>query len=412
MASSGVDKERNRRWSDRRGPARRALWAVAIYIAAGLAWVVFSDRLAEAWFSDTDALSLVQTWKGFLFIVVTGVVLFAVTLRQFQKDRKLLALQYRQRQALRKRERQLSVLMDNLPGMAYRCLFDEHWTMLFVSQGCERLTGYLPGELVRNRKVSFAELIADPESSERIMNEVSTAVENREPFSIEYPLIRKDGRQIWVWERGRGVEDDDGEMLLEGIILDISDRKQLEDELEELATLDPLTGLYNRRESSRLLEEELERARRYNRPMALLWIDFDHFKEINDTYGHAAGDSVLRSISKLLEQSVRSVDSVGRFGGEEFVIILPEMDVKEAHETAERIRHRVSGQRYALGEGPAVPMTISVGVAVYPDHSTDAAGLCAAADRAMYAAKSRGRNCVVMAPGAEEDHNNQKDARG
>lgn len=412
MASTGVDKQRNRRLSDHRGPARRALWAAAIYIAVGLVWIVFSDRLVEAWFSDADTLSLIQTWKGVLFVMVTGAVLFAATLRQFHKDRKLLALQYDQRQALRRRERQLSVLMDNLPGMAYRCRFDEHWTMLFVSQGCERLTGYLPGELVRNRKVSFAELMADPQSSEQVVEEVRKAVENREPFSIEYPLIRKDGRQIWVWERGRGVEDDDGEILLEGIILDISDRKALEDELEELATRDPLTGLYNRRESSRLLEEELERARRYNRPMALLWVDFDHFKEINDTYGHAAGDSVLRSVSQLLDDSVRSVDSVGRFGGEEFVIILPEMGVHEAHETAERIRHRVSGQLYPLDGGAPVPMTISVGVAVYPDHGADAATLCAAADRAMYAAKSRGRNCVVMAPEADGDHNDRKDARG
>ncbi|MBD3640127.1 MAG: sensor domain-containing diguanylate cyclase [Marinobacter sp.] len=412
MASSGVDKQRNRRLSDHRGPARRALWAAAIYIAVGLVWVVFSDRLAEAWFSDADTLSLVQTWKGFLFIMVTGAVLFAVTLRQFHKDRKLLALQYDQRQALRRRERQLSVLMDNLPGMAYRCRFDEHWTMLFVSQGCERLTGYLPGDLVHNRKVSFAELIADPESSERVLEEVRQAIDKREPFSTEYPLIRKDGRQIWVWERGRGVEDDDGEMLLEGIILDISDRKLLEDELEELATRDPLTGLYNRRESSRLLEDEMERARRYNRSMALLWIDFDHFKEINDTYGHAAGDSVLKSISRLLGDSVRSVDSVGRFGGEEFVIILPEMGVSEAHETAERIRHRVSSQLHPLGQGSEVPMTISIGVAVYPDHGTDASMLCAAADRAMYAAKNQGRNCVVMAPAAEGAHNDRKDARG
>ncbi|MCG7200395.1 sensor domain-containing diguanylate cyclase [Marinobacter pelagius] len=412
MASSGVDKQRNRRLSDHRGPARRALWAAAIYIAVGLVWIVFSDRLVEAWFADPGTLSRLQTWKGLLFVVVTGAVLFLATLRQFHKDRKLLDLQYNQRQALRRRERQLSVLMDNLPGMAYRCRFDEHWTMLFVSQGCERLTGYLPGDLVRNARISFAELIADPQSGQKVMEEVRTAVGNREPFSIEYPLIRKDGRQIWVWERGRGVEDDDGEMLLEGIILDISDRKALEDELEELATRDPLTGLYNRRESSRLLEEELERARRYNRPLALLWVDFDHFKEINDTHGHAAGDSVLKSVSQLLEDSVRSVDSVGRFGGEEFVIILPEMAVREAHETAERLRQRVSGQRYPLDGGAPVPMTISVGVAVYPDHGADAAMLCAAADRAMYEAKRRGRNCVVMAPDADADHNEQRGAGG
>lgn len=97
-----------------------------------------------------------------------------------------------------------------------------------------------------------------------------------------------------------------------------------------MATRDPLTGLLNRREMSRVLDEELQRARRYQRPMAVLWVDFDHFKDVNDTYGHAAGDSVLRAISRLLLGSVRSVDSIGRFGGEEFVIVLPEMDLEEA----------------------------------------------------------------------------------
>jgi len=401
MSPTGIDKQSVRRLSDRRGPVRRALWLALIYTLVGYAWITFSDRLVVLWFPDPEALSLVQTWKGSFFVVLTGVVLFVATLRQFDKDRRLLALQHHQRQALRVRERQLTVLMDNLPGMAYRCQFDRHWAMVFVSRGCVRLTGYLPDELINNRSICYADLIADQDSADRVMQEVSQALEKGESFSLEYPLRRKDGALIWVWERGRGVESSDGSLLLEGIILDVSDRKRLELELAEMATRDVLTGLYNRRETVRLLEEELARARRYRRSMALLWIDFDHFKDINDTHGHAAGDTVLRSVTRLLSDSVRSVDIVGRFGGEEFVIILPEMDIRGAAETAERLRQCVSQHQCVLASGTEIPLTVSIGVAVYPDHGNEADNLFAAADQAMYRAKAQGRNCVVVA-GAED----------
>jgi diguanylate cyclase (GGDEF)-like protein/PAS domain S-box-containing protein len=392
------------RLNDNRTPLRRAGWAALVYLIAGFAWIAFSDTAAEAWFPDPQTFSLVQTWKGFLFVLTTGLVLFVALLRQLTKDRALLTLQHNQRQALRKRERQLQVLMDNLPGMAYRCRYDRHWTMLFVSQGCARLTGYEPEDLINNRVASYASLM-DEEDSERILGEVQAALDNDESFSLEYGLTRQDGSRIWVWERGRGVEEEDGTVVLEGIVLDISDRKTLENELEEMATRDPLTGLFNRREMSRVLEEELDRARRYQRPMAVLWVDFDHFKDVNDTFGHAAGDSVLRSISRLLLGSVRSVDAIGRFGGEEFVIVLPEMDLEEAQDTAERLRRKVAEKPKPLGNGQEVPLTISVGVAVYPDHGQTAPTLCAAADKAMYLAKQRGRNCVAMAHLHDQVHN-------
>lgn len=390
--------------NENRTPLRRAGWAAVVYLIAGFAWIAFSDTLAETWFPDPKTLSVIQTWKGSFFVLITGVILFSVLLRQLTKDRALLNLQHRQRQALRERERQLQILMDNLPGMAYRCLYDPDWTMKFVSQGCTKLTGYEPDELVNNRVTSYAALVSDA-SNQQLFEQVRVALEKEESFSLEYEVTRKDGSRIWVWERGRGVREDDGSLHLEGIILDISDRKVLETELEQMATRDPLTGLLNRREMSRVLDEELQRARRYQRPMAVLWVDFDHFKDVNDTYGHAAGDSVLRSISRLLLGSVRSVDSIGRFGGEEFVIVLPEMDLEEAQETAERLRRKVAEEPQPLGNGEAVPLTISVGVAVYPDHGQTASTLCAAADKAMYLAKDRGRNCVAMAHLHDQVHN-------
>ncbi|MEC7376229.1 MAG: PAS domain-containing protein, partial [Pseudomonadota bacterium] len=195
------------RLSEKRTPVRRAAWVALLYLLAGLAWIAFSDRAVEAWFPDPQTLSLIQTWKGFLFVLTTGAVLFLVLLRQLAKDRSLLALQHAQREALRKRERQLQVLMDNLPGMAYRCRFDDQWTMLFVSQGCARLTGYRPEDLVDNRRVSYASLI-DSEDNEQIVADVRAAVARGESFSREYGLTRQDGSRIWGWERGRGVGEE------------------------------------------------------------------------------------------------------------------------------------------------------------------------------------------------------------
>ena len=398
------DRSRLKDLNDRKSPLRRSLWAAGVYLIVGLIWILFSDRLVEIWFPNPQTLSLVQTWKGFFFVGVTGAVLFAVLLRQLTKDRVLLSLQLGQRQALKQRERQLTVLMDNLPGMAYRCLFDEHWTMLFLSGGSERLTGYRPDELINNKVIAYADLM-DAETTVQVVEEVSQAVRRNEPFSMEYAITRKDGTRVWVWERGCAVQDDDGTLMLEGIVLDISDRKALETELEEMATRDPLTGLFNRREFARVLNEELERANRYERPMALLWIDFDRFKDINDTWGHAAGDAVLCDVSQTLLDSVRSVDTVGRIGGEEFVVVLPELDEEAAREAAERLRVRVREQPVRLESGHDVNLTISIGVAVYPDHGHCADALCAAADKAMYRAKNEGRDCVAMAKPVAPIHN-------
>lgn len=369
-------------------PFWRTLWIVLVYLLAAGAWITWSDNLAERWFTDPHTLSRVQTWKGALFVAVTAGFLFAALYRQLRRDRLVEGV-------LKERERQLATLMDNLPGMAYRCLNDRHWTMKFVSSGCYELTGYRPDELQDNQLLSYASLI-DPEDNALIQSTIAESIVQQQAFSLEYRLTRKDGRQIWVWERGRAVEDG-SETILEGIVLDNSEHKRLEQELAEQAIRDPLTGLINRRELSRLLNEEIRRAERYGRHLAVAWIDLDHFKRVNDHHGHAAGDTVLQWLSQLLTDSIRSVDVIGRVGGEEFVALFPEMDLEEAMEAAERLRKLVSHQGVTLADGLEVRLTISLGVALYPDHGGTAEELCIAADRAMYRAKESGRNRVVLA---------------
>ncbi|WP_166268700.1 sensor domain-containing diguanylate cyclase [Marinobacter caseinilyticus] len=339
-----------------------------------------------------EGLTRIISWNSRCIFDAEGVLVGSIAIGMDVTDK------HEAQSGLKARERQLTTLMDNLPGMAYRCLYDEFWTMKFISSGCLELTGYEPKELLDNRDKAFVDLIFSEDNAE-VIRAVEEAIAGAESFSLEYRLIRKDGRLVWVWERGRAVEDN-GELVLEGIILDMSERKALEQELSRLATHDTLTGLYNRREMTRLLQEEVSRSARYHRHLALLWIDIDHFKAVNDDYGHAVGDQVLTDICKRLASSIRSVDAIGRYGGEEFVVLLPEMELPEALETAERLRALVAQQTIVLGGDTTLSLTISVGVAVFPDHGDNADALCHAADQAMYDAKKAGRNQVRGAQSA------------
>ncbi|WP_165857283.1 sensor domain-containing diguanylate cyclase [Marinobacter sp. JSM 1782161] len=333
-----------------------------------------------------------MSWNSRRFFTPDGRVAGAITIGQD------LTQQHHLEHLAHDSERQLQTLMDNLPGMAYRCLLDERWTMKFVSDGCRALTGYGPDELLENRVVSLTDLL-DPGVNEDMIRAVERAIANAEPYAAEYPMTRRDGTRIWVWDKGRSVEVG-GQLMLEGIMLDISDRKALEQELARLATHDALTGLYNRRELERRLDEEMIRAHRYGRPVAVLWVDLDHFKAINDRFGHAQGDEVLRRVSQLLQRSIRAMDIAGRYGGEEFVLVLPEHELGEAEETAERLRKLVSEETITIGGQGDVRLSVSIGVAVYPTHGHSVGAVCEAADAAMYAAKRAGRNQVRAAQSA------------
>lgn len=165
---------------------------------------------------------------------------------------------------------------------------------------------------------------------------------------------------------------------------------QANSRLEVLATTDPLTGLPNHRSLQAKLSYELERAERYQQTCSLLFMDLDHFKALNDGYGHAAGDEVLISFGRRLVQSLRTVDVAGRWGGEEFLAILPETTLQDAQEVAARICTAVNGETFAVGGGLSI--TCSIGIANYPIHATTLNDLVNAADQAMYAAKRLGRN--------------------
>jgi diguanylate cyclase (GGDEF)-like protein len=172
---------------------------------------------------------------------------------------------------------------------------------------------------------------------------------------------------------------------------------RLRDRLRNQSIRDPLTGLFNRRYLEETLSRELNRAERTSRPLALLLIDIDHFKRLNDTYGHDAGDAALAEVGRLLGRSFRSSDIACRYGGEEFVVVLPEAARGFAATRAEALREAVKELRVSARGAPIQPMSISIGVAHYPDDGRTPEDLVRAADVALYAAKAQGRDRVVVA---------------
>jgi diguanylate cyclase (GGDEF)-like protein len=160
---------------------------------------------------------------------------------------------------------------------------------------------------------------------------------------------------------------------------------------------DPLTGLFNRRYMEETLEREVRRAQRAGRPMAVLMMDLDHFKRVNDDFDHDAGDALLREIGAALLRNLRREDVACRFGGEEFVLVLPEASLPDAERRAEELRGEIKRLRVSDKGRLLGPVTISIGLAAYPEHGLAGDALLHAADSALYRAKREGRDRVVIA---------------
>jgi len=322
--------------------------------------------------------------------------------------------------ALEESRRRLQTLISNLPGLAYRCRNDVNWTMEFLSEGCQNLTGYTTAELIGNTLCSYADLIHQADR-QAVWEGVQEGVRHHRPFQLTYRIRTAGGVEKWVWEQGQGIFNAAGQVeALEGFITDISARREAELRLTqtladlekvnraleaslarqaELAIRDPLTGLYNRREMDRALREELARCARYGQPVGFIILDLDHFKVVNDTWGHPAGDQILIAVARLLEKDLRPNDRLIRYGGEEFALIAPYLSPVAGEILAERIRQRIAATTFELigpdGQAHPVQLTASLGLACAPQDASEAEALLALADAALYLAKGRGRNRVA-----------------
>ena len=167
--------------------------------------------------------------------------------------------------------------------------------------------------------------------------------------------------------------------------------------LEKLAVTDSLTGVHNRKKLDDILADQFARFRRHHRPFAVMMLDLDHFKSINDNYGHVAGDRILANVAAILKRSVRTVDFVARYGGEEFVVVLVETTLDAAMDVAERIRAAVEVPHFGITDNP-ISVTVSLGVTHSREGDDGQEAALARADHALYKAKHAGRNQVQIAP--------------
>lgn len=287
-------------------------------------------------------------------------------------------------------------LIENIPAIFYRSKYDKHWTMLFLNDAIYDLTGYPKSDFIENSVRTFWS-ITHPEDVNYLSNSVDSALQKNMPWKIEYRMITKEGHVKWVSEIGLGItSDSDGMQYLEGFIMDISDRKkETQEQLERQARHDSLTELPNRYALTEFLTKEISRASRHNYFGAVLFLDLDNFKSINDVLGHEAGDAVLKIISEHLKQFVRQEDFVGRLGGDEFVLVLTELsdDLALASERAQAVAQGIINRldEPVFLSDHQLNASSCIGITLFPGTQAKTTGeLLKQADMAVYHAKNKG----------------------
>ena len=270
----------------------------------------------------------------------------------------------------------LSQVLDLLPDAV--CIVDGEGRLLFASAACQRIFGYAPAEMVGRRIFSFIH----PDDLAGTLQQAASVMAGAPQQHFRNRYVHKDGHSVdmmwaahWLTEYGVRI----------GVGREISELRRSEQELEHHANHDPLTGLANRRRLFHELPLAMAHATRVGGKFALLYVDLDGFKTVNDQGGHDAGDRVLREVAGVMQQGLRQADLVARVGGDEFVVLLPGCDGGGALRVATDLRRRLQAAPPLAG---SFSVDATVGIACYPDDARDAESLLAHADRQMYAARA------------------------
>ncbi len=328
-----------------------------------------------------------------LYKVIIGFVLVALV--GYWRHREL----YRVKKTIEEKNHQLQEAYEKYSWLAEN-MDDVVWVMgvdgelIYISPSVERMRGYTPDEVMTQ---SFEELFCE-KSLPKVREEMESALEtvrrgevpSLSSIRVEQPC--RDGSTVWTEVNARLIVDrEKDQMRFIGLTRNITDTLAYEEELEELALTDRLTGLYNRHKLDEILEEQLDLANRYQVPFAVMIMDIDHFKQVNDTYGHNIGDSTLIDFALILASATRQSDMVGRWGGEEFMVIIPQAEKNLAREMAERLRKTIESHEFDTVK----KVTASFGMALHRP-GENISSLISRSDAALYDSKKNGRNRVTF----------------
>ncbi|GDY37803.1 sensor domain-containing diguanylate cyclase [Acidovorax sp. NB1] len=289
---------------------------------------------------------------------------------------------------LRESEQNFRRLFDSLQDVYYRT--NAQGVVQHVGPGVRRVLGYEPHEIEGRTAESYY-----PQSTDRDAFKAAV-MEHGEVSDFPGQMVRRDGTVIDISISSHALYDHAGNFAgVEGIYRDVTQRKNLERELQRLATTDMLTGIANRRAFLETAESAYAHSRRSGEPLTLLMLDLDHFKSINDRFGHLEGDRALVAFAQAVKSQLRASDAVGRLGGEEFGVLLPLTTLTEGLEAAARILHSVRALELTDDTGQAYRITTSLGVGAFRQSDRSLRDMLDRADQALYLAKRRGRDQIA-----------------
>jgi diguanylate cyclase (GGDEF)-like protein/PAS domain S-box-containing protein len=308
----------------------------------------------------------------------------------------IIARDISERRALQHAEERYRKLVERVPAITYVAEAGVNGRWHYVSPQIEALFGYTPEEWEADPDLWYSRV--HPDDRDRVIAEEERFEITRNPLATEYRILARDGHAIWVRDDAVFRPLGGGESrIMDGVLTDITERKRMEEQLRRLATRDQMTGLFNRHRFEEELRNQVAYSRRYGTSGALLVLDLDSFKSVNDTMGHHAGDLVLKATADTLRGRLREVDVLARLGGDEFAVFLPGIDPDGARAVAEDLVERLRTESIPVA-GRQVETTTSLGVALLePDSGVDADRLLLQADAAMYEAKYGGGDGYALA---------------
>ena len=335
-------------------------WVIAGGLVPAITNIAYVTRVVPGWYKDYSVVAF----------AITGIILGAGALHRRILDLMPLAR---------------SALVDYMPDGFI--VVDQSGRVIDTNPAARRIFG----DELTTLDTPIARLLPE-------WNDWIARIDTRETAPLLFEVTSVvDDRNLSYDVRVTPLADNRGATVGHLVLLrDITDRKKLLEKIERLATVDPLTGLFNRRHFAELASKEIDLAARYGRPVSFILIDLDHFKDINDTYGHTIGDAVLKEFSTQLDGALRKVDVAARYGGEEFVILLPNIATEAAETTAERLRKIVETTPILTDAGP-MSITMSLGVTCYTGGGEQSLEIqLDRADQALYESKLNGRNRATV----------------